>query len=434
MNKLEFLKHLFNNELYIEKVVLQSIISIQLDDDTSAGAFKKIPGAVYVEEGQFKTVIKDEVVLIEGDVSQPLYLMDDRYDFPKDFHPVLKGKGITSTFGLMLFNIVLFYEPLKGLVDYVNKVFTGKIIEKIINDVMVDEPEEGEELPEGKAGVKACLRVTENCYFLEGLGQLFIKPGGLDTLSVDPSILVRRDELFEKHKDTLKDPVVFTKIIDELVEMDRKIQMNGPSKDFYIKDSFISNSRSRMFIAFGIEPNTTATGWVPMKKALDEGTEEELLVHYINTSVEGSFSRSMATGKGGSRVKEISRLIARATITEDVLDCESPVGEKILITSDNSKFWIGSSYITKGKVLKVTHENHVDLVGSVLEIRVPQYCIVKGGNYCQTCLGESLGRSGNMFTSEITLIPTRFMLNSMKGMHVSSRHAVLLDLKTSIKS
>lgn len=433
MNKLTFLKHWFNNDGYIEKAAIQSIISIQLDSPDSAAAFKEVPGGVFVEDGVFKTVIDGEVVKLDGDVSNPYCYMNDRFEFPKDFHPVLKGKEVLSTFGLMLFNIVIFYEALGGVVDYVNKSFNKGLIEKVVGGVMVDEPEEGEELPEGKVGVKACLKVTENCYFLEGLGQFFIKPGGMDTLSVDPSILRRRDELFAKHKDKLSDPVIFTAIVDELVDMDRAIQMSGPSKEFYINDGFISNARKRMFIAFGIEPNPTMTGWVPMIQSLDEGTDESLLPNYINTAVEGSFGRAMATGEGGSRVKEISRLISRASIVKDVIDCGSPVGENVLMREGNSKSWIGSSFLDGKKLGKITEENHKSFIGKTLSMRVPQFCTIKDGNFCQTCLGDQLGKSGDMFTAEVILIPTNFMLYEMKKAHVAGSTNVKLDLSIAIK-
>lgn len=434
MNKLTFLKHWFNNDGYVEKGAIQSMVSIQLDSEDSAGAFKNIPGAVFVEDGVFKTLINGEVIKLDGDVTKPYCYMNDRFEFPKDFHPVLKGKELLSTFGLMLFNIIIFYEPLGGAVEYINKSFSKGLIQKVISDVMVDEPEEGEVLPEGKAGVKACLRVTENCYFLEGLGQFFIKPGGVDTLTVDPSVLRRRDELFAKHKDKLSDPVVFTAIMDELVDMDRVIQMSGPSKEFYINDGFISNARKRMFIAFGIEPNPTMTGWVPMTQSLDEGTDEKLLPHYINTAVEGSFGRAMATGEGGSRVKEISRLISRASIVKDVTDCGSPVGEKVLIREGNSKSWVGSYFIDGNKLGKITEDNHKGFIGKTLAMRVPQFCIIKEGNFCETCLGDQLGKSGDMFTAEVILIPTNFMLYEMKKAHISGRGVSHLDLRLAIRT
>ena len=429
MTKLDFLKRFFDSKAYGNKAAVQSLIAIQLDDEESAGAFKKIPGAVYVENGKFFTLIEGIGNPIVGDVNKPFASMDDRFDLPGDFHPILKGDPVATTFGLLLFNVVLWWEPFKGKVAYGHE-FSKKYIEATLSRLMVDNPKEGEEVPADKASVTDCLKFTENCYYLEGLGAHFVKPGGVDTMTVSPAILKRKKELLELHKHELSDPVVFTNIIDELVEMDRKEMMSGPSKNFFINDKFIHTARKRMFLAFGIEQGPDGK-WVPLIQSLDQGIDPEHIVTYVNTAVAGAYSRSMATGEGGSQVKEVLRLIGRSSVTE--LDCNSPVGEALVLTKPIANGWIGGYYLENKKAVLIDANNVKALVNKLIHVRVPQFCLTPDGNYCKTCLGEGLGKYGSRLSAEVVRIPTEAMLQRMKAHHSAGGTTGVLDLKYALK-
>lgn len=431
MNRLEFLKHCFDGKGYGLKAALQSMITIQFEDEDSSGAFKKIPYAVFVEGGKYHTLVGDEDVIVEGDVTKPLYYMDYLLDLPGDFHPCLKGKAVKTTFGLFLFNVILFWEPFQGKVEYINREFTKPLIEGLLSRLMVDNPQPGEEVPEDKASVDDCLKFSENCNFLEGLGSHFIKPGGVDILVVDPSITKFLAEQFELHKAELNDPVVFTDIVDKAVKMDEEIQRKGPSKNFFINKKFIHTARKRMFLAFGIEPNATGDGWVALPNSLNTGIDPKHIVDYINTSVAGSYSRSMATGDGGAQVKETLRLVGRSSVESE--DCGSPVGELVRIDDKNKKGWIGGYQLVDGKPVLITAESIEKQVGKKISIRVTEYCIQPDGNYCKVCCGESLGKYGTRISAEVVLVPTTSMLTRMKAAHTAGGTVVRLDLKTAIR-
>jgi hypothetical protein len=432
MTKLEFLKWCFDNQGYGLKAMIQSIITIQFEDEDSSGQFKKVPYAVFVEGGKYWALVNDEPVVVDGDVTQSLFHMDDILELPGDFHPCLKNKDTRTTFGLFFFNVVLFWETWHGLVDYINRPFTKPLIEGIISDLMVDDPKPGETVPEGKSPASECLKFTENCYFLEGLGAHFIKPGGVDVLVVSPAVLKRKAELLELHKHELNDPVVFTAIVDELVKLDEAEMLKGPSKNFFINKKFIHTARKRMFIAFGIEPSADGEGWQALPDSLDTGIDPKHIVDYINTAVAGSYSRSMATGDGGAQVKATLRLIGRSTVAEE--DCGSPKGEPIHINSLNKKQWAGSYQIVDGKAVLLTQEALDKLVGKTINIRVTEYCTTKEGNYCKVCCGESLGKYGTRISAEVVLIPTTSMLTRMKAAHTAGGTIVRLNLATAIRT
>jgi hypothetical protein len=440
MTKLDYLKRWFNVRGYKRKAAIQSIITIQLEEPDSSGLFKEVTDSVFIEKGQFFTFIEGVLVALEGDVSRPFAVMDDKFTFPNDFHPVLQGKGCESTFGLMLFNIVLFWEPFKEKVGYVNKEFTDKFIIGLLNNLMVDNPKPGEEVPPGKASVDDCLKFSSNASYLQGLGSHYIKPGGIDAVTVHPSVLKLRDELFEKHKHELKDPVVFTKLVEEVIAADRKIQLSGPSKNFFINDKFISNARKRMFIAFGIEPNANDDGWVALPRSLDEGIDPKEIVTYINTAIVGAYSRAMATGDGGARVKETIRLVGRQSIAtvdgtengEMVQDCGSQVGEFKIISEKTLGYWMGAYVITASGPVMLDEENAKTFINKPLRIRVPQFCMQPDNNFCATCAGRKLGMYGNRVSAEVVRVPTEQLLGRMKAAHLAGNRTVTLDLKAAI--
>jgi hypothetical protein len=433
MTKLDFLKLWFNNLGYANKAAVQSIISIQFEDAESAGAFKKIPWTVFVEKGKFHAIIDSETVVLDGKVDEPFAVMDDKFSFPADFHPMLKGKAVDSTFGLMLFNIVLWWEPFKGKVDYVNAGFTKKLIEGHINRLMVDNPKEGETVPDDKASVDDCLKFTENSYYLEGLGSFFVKPGGLDALSVSQAVLKRKDELFSKLKaeGKMNDPVAFTAAVDELVQMDREEMMKGKSKNFFINDKFINTARKRMFIAFGIELDEESGEWVALPRSLDEGLDPEQVVVQTNAAVAGAYSRSMATGEGGSQVKETLRLIGRGKV--EGTDCGTPRTEEMTLVKENGNSWVGGYYMQGKEPVLITPEVLAKILNKPVLMRVPQFCMTTEGNYCKICLGEGLAMFASRLSAEVVRVPTEFMLQRMKAHHQAGRKRVKLNLATAVK-
>jgi len=434
MNKLDYLKFFFENKIYESKAAIQAILAIQFEDPESSGIFKEHPGAVFVENGKFN-YISGTLIEIAGDVNDAFVYMDTVFDFPGDFHPMLKGNAIKSTFGLMLFNIVLFWEPFGGKVDYVNKSFANKkMMEGILSKLMVDNPAPGEEVPEGKASVDDCLKFSSNCQFLHGLSNWFVKPGGVDTLTLSPAILKRKEELLAELRESgkINDPVAFTEMLTKLVDMDRKEQLSGPSRNFYIADKYISTARKRMFLAFGIEQNATGDGWVALPRSLDEGIDPEQVVNYINTAVAGAYSRSMATGEGGSRVKDTLQLIGRSIRNGD--DCGTPIGEEIILTKSTAQRWVGGFFITgKGKAEQITAENAASFIGKTLIMRVPQFCGQVDNNFCLKCLGAGLGANANRLSAELARVPTEAMLTRMKAHHQAGLDTVIIDLNAAVK-
>lgn len=429
MSKYEFLKHWFNVKGYRFASAIQSLITIQLDDPDSSGMFKKVPNSVYIEDNQYKAVVNDQVVELGGDVKLPYVTMHEKFTFLKDFHPVLQNKQYLSTFGIMLINVGTMYEAFGTKVEYINGKWTPNVILPILSRLMVDN---GDDIPEDKASVEDCLRFSTFTDFFRGLSIHFVKPGGVETLSANPKVEKRKEELLAKHKDQINDPLVFTKILEELVELDMKEMMEGDSKDFFISKSMITNNRKRMFGMFGVEPDTDNPGkFKAVTNSLDEGLDPEFLMEVYNEALVGIYSRGKLTAKGGAQVKDLTSLFGRIKIVEE--DCGSKQGEILRLHKGNIKGWMGSWFMEGGKLVNITKDNANSLLGKPLNMRVPQYCKSKDGDKCKRCVGDSLGALAHRLGSEVVNIAQKFQLISMKQAHVSGADLVKLDLDIAIK-
>jgi hypothetical protein len=433
MKKVDFLKIWFANRWYAEKAAIQSIISIQFEGPDSSEQFKKVPGAVFVEKGKFQAIIDEQQVTLDGDVKEPFFVMDDPVDIPGDFHPMLKGVPQETVFGLILCNVVLLWEVFGAIVPFKNEEFTADLVKGLLSSVMVDDPAEGEEVPEGKAPVSACMKFTTHLNFLEGLGTYYIRTPGLQGLTPSPTVMAKKKELFDalKKEGKLNDPVAFTAAVNILVKMDMEEQLNSEGASFYIEKKFIDNARKRMFIAFGVEPNADGTGWVALPMALEDGMDPEKIVDYINTAVVGSYSRSMSTGEGGAKVKDYLKIVGRRVVAED--DCGTKWGEVITIDKTAKGNWVGSFALIGGESVLITNELIDKYMGKVLVIRTTNFCITPDDNYCFMCCGSGLGSNKNQVSAEVVRMPTNAMLQKMKAAHVAGNKIVTLDLATAIK-
>lgn len=418
MNKFDFLRESFAHRAYKRKEYLLSVVAIGFEDPESKEIISPHPYAVWIENNKFLFHDKDGVVqTLEGNVNEPVFTMQTHFDLPADFHPCLDGKAIRTTFGILLFNIILFWETVGKVVPYQNKELTPGLVRSTIKEIAVDDPPEGEEVPAGKAPMTNVLKISRNANYLEGILYAIVKCGSKDALTVPKEVVALKNKLLKENKDRLSDPLVFNDIVEQCVNLDYEIQMKGESATFYIDKSYVSNCRKRMFIMFGIEFNSETGTWVPLTDPLTAGWDPNYLSDYINTAIEGAYNRGKATGEGGARVKDILRIIASAHIEGD--DCGTTTCEPIMLRKYNKGLWLGGNILDGNKVVTLTSENFDKYVDKIVRMRVPQFCQIKDGNYCRTCLGNGLGAYTSRIASDVTRVPTNFMLTRMKASHIS---------------
>lgn len=435
MDKLTYLMQAFNHRAYTKKAYLISLLSIV--NASEEPKLNNIPYAVRRDWENDQVYFVDpnthEKIIIDGATcNQALFYKKEVIDIlPRQSRFV--PDGVTTTIGRFLVNVVVLYESFKGKVGYINEKIDGKRLKNIISDLMVDTPKEGMPLPEGKATVQACLKVTQQLDFLVGLNPIIVKASSTDAFTIDPALIKLRDELLDKldKEGKLGDPVAVAGVIDLLVEKDVELQYNGPSADLYISRAFVSNNRKKMFLLFDFIPNFHTGKYELLRKSLNEGWELSKFTAYVNTAIEGTYSRSVSVALAGADVKTVILLTGKIKAIEG--DCGSKRSELVSINERNFKQWIGSYYLENQTLSKITANDFDKLNGKIVGIRVPQYCQQGSGNLCTTCLGERLGGSQDRVSSEVSLMLSKFFLLSMKKIHSSELKTKLMKLENILR-
>lgn len=427
MHKLDYLFLAFKNRAYVRKTFLMSIFSMVHDTPKNRKLLEAVPYCAIRDDATKEVYFMNDGVkmVIEGHVwGQPIFNKNEKLTVDVEAHEFITEK-METTIGLFLTNIVVLFESFGKRTSYINGKISGGTIMGVIDGLMVDNPVNGAELPPGKASVDECLKVSKQLDYLEGMNQVFVKASSIDVLTVHPDVIALRDKLLKELEDQgkLNDPTAVAVAIDKVIALDAKIQYSGPSKDFFINSKFIDNARKKMFIIFDMVPDFNTGKYNLLRKSLDEGWDPEHYPEYINTAISASFDRGNATGEGGAEVKLAILLTNRIQIGGE--DCQSPRTESVKISKHNLKGWIGGYHMVDGERTPVTKETPI---GSVVNMRVPQFCTQEDDNLCSTCCGTKLGAIKERVSAETVYVFTQFMLTRMKAMHVSQLKTITMSL------
>lgn len=432
MHKLDYLFLAFKNRAYTKKTFLLSIFSLVHDTPGNNKRLAEAPYAAFRDNEKKEIYFineNKERVVIEGyeDFNKPLFYKNDPITVEMDVVDFVKEKTET-TIGIFLANIVVLYESFGTRTNYINGRISGGTIMGVIDGLMANNPTPEVPVPEGKASVDDCLKVTKQLDYLEGMNTVFVKASSLDVLTVAPEVIALRDRLLKELEEQgkLDDPTAVALAIDEVIALDAKIQYSGPSKDFFINSKFIDNARKKMFIIFDMVPDFNTGKYKLLRKSLNEGWDKDHYPEYINTAISASFDRGNATGEGGAEVKVAILLTNRIMIGGQ--DCESPRTESVKLNKYNFKGWVGGFYLVDNKPVLITKDDS-DLIGKTVQMRVPQFCQQPEDNLCKTCAGNKLGAIETRVSAETVYVFTQFMLTRMKAMHVSQLKTISMTLE-----
>jgi len=320
MNKFEFLVEAFNARAYTRKTFLLSIFSLVHSTPGNALKLDSSPYAVYRDNDKkeiyfYRPDTREKVVIDHPEFEKALFNKNEKFTVNQSTNDWINDTYET-TVGIFLVNMVVLKESVGGAAKYINGKISGGTIKGLIDSIMVDDPKEGEVVPDGKASVLQCLQISKNLDYLEGLNGVFVKASSVDVLTVHPDVIALRDKLLKELEEQgkLDDPVAVAQLIDAVVEMDAKIQYSGPSRDFFINGKFIDNARKKMFIIFDMVPDFNTGKYNLLRNSLNEGWDLNQLPKYINTAISASYDRGNATGEGGYEVKVAILLTNRIVV------------------------------------------------------------------------------------------------------------------------
>lgn len=365
----------------------------------------------------------------------PLFNFTEPFELkPNDLANVTQP--ITTTCGSVLFNAMAIVWPFGSKIEFMNGEIKGSKLEKLIAGRLTDDVDNPEDEKPDRIYVRELLRYCEAMSAIAGLTQLNTPGASPKSMSVDPAIIKRRDELLKQYAGQLHDPAIVARIEGELVAMDREWFKGDPAERFYIKGSSFDVTRKRAFIMYGVETgfSDTSKGVSLIVPSLKEGWDLTKLPGIAETARAGSYNRGHQTAMGGESVKYFYRIFQNTRVLED--DCGSKGGLPWVITQDNFRSFVGLYMVdSDGKTvpIPVTQES-VDskIVGRTIIVRSPMLCKTKAPSFCARCVGDVLAASPTSLHIAASDVGSTFMYAFMKKMHGTALKVARYHPKLSI--
>lgn len=370
------------------------------------------------------------VSLNEGMIKgSALYPLHETFDIkPGDLPNV--AEVAKTTFANAFFNAAALCYPFGSTVPYFNKAADPGAIEKLFVDLIVDTPEEGQPVPEGKVSV-AQVYTHQNVMFnvITNMSGISVTSSTRRMLVPSKEVIALRDRLLEEHKDELDNLTVVAGIIKHLVDALKESFKDDPGASFMIKGKQYDTILLRQQVLFGVEHSFFDDGtFALITKSLDEGWDLSRFAEMNNSARLGSFNRGANTALGGEGVKLFYRRYQNTRLV--VGDCKSTVYIPKRVSKDIAKRFLNSFAIGQtGELVKLTPENINDYIGKTVLFRDPAGCKIGNGDVCSTCFGESFIKTPNAIANLTAEAPSQFMNIFMKKMHGTALQTVELDLE-----
>lgn len=389
---------------------------------------------IIAEDGRYAIVDKetdDGITYIEDAMpGEPLFRpLEKLVLHPGDLPNV--RETIVTTYGNALVNQLVLVYAFGNKIDFLTGSIKIGAIEKEIQARWDDKAEDTEGLEPNKRPVRTAeyKRFNEAVGQLTGLAQLCVPSASPKTMTADPAMIKRRDELLKEHKHELHDQVVLSKILAELTKMDRAWMKDDPGERFYVKDKAYDVVRLKVFIMQGISSGFGEAGEL-IPTSLDEGWDISKLPAMVNQLRDGSYGRGAQTALGGVEVKFNNRIFQNSTVAEE--DCGTKRGVTTLMTKDKVPHYVGNYQLIKGESVVLTEESLLKLVGESIQVRSPLYCKTGGANFCAKCMGDGIASTPQALSTYAAAIGSLLMDVFMKLMHGKSLTTEKLDVYNSL--
>lgn len=329
----------------------------------------------------------------------------------------LSDQPISTTYGLFILNYFVLADPLGTYIPYVNELFNWKKIQsQVANGIL-----------HGDLHREEYDKFLNNVYFIGSFTELSVPSLTTKSMTTDPKVRQRRDELFAKYKDQLDDPLIIAKIEDELIAMDRAYLKDDPASSWILDQGDWETARKKMFITSGVSEafSDDSNEFTFIPNAYNEKMDFSKFPAIANDIRRGSYMRGKETAKGGEETKFVLRIFQNVSITED--DCHAKEGINVVLSADQFREYQGRHVLDKGQDIVLTKENFGKYIDRPITIRSPMYCHAKDG-FCYACFGEIYRLLGlKSVGMKVVEASSSLMSASMSAMHRSKVSTVTID-------
>lgn len=361
-----------------------------------------------------------EINIIKDYDNSPLFKFSEQLEI--DINEIENYSGSTkikSSYGRYFLNYVLFVYPFGDKIEYVNDIFSSKLVDNIVVQKLIDK----------KVTIEEFINFEDALFTYGHFAEICVPTVTLKSLTVDDEIVETRKRLIEENKDKLSDPLVAKKINDVLIKMEKERLKGDPSERFYNSrgNSSWNVQRSKMMLNVGGVPDFSdevgKISYIP--QPLIDGWDKNNFDAFINETFKGSYTRGVGTQLGGTQTKIILRMFQGSKIREE--DCKSIDGIEFNISEKNIKTFDGMYEAGTNK--QINKDTYKYFINKKVKIRSPMTCKVSGSGYCYMCWGDLYRKRGAKSVElDGVYVSSKFMLLQMKNMHGTEIATTTIDL------
>jgi hypothetical protein len=361
---------------------------------------------VVTEEHNGRIISSEEVSGIATKLS-----FYDRFTLETGMIPNFVGEPVETTLGVFLLNNNTLVKAFGDKIPYVNGKWNVKKIEAKI----------AEEVIAGNIKPEQVNRYVDYIHFLSGFNDFCVPALSEKAITANDIVTKRRDELLAQYKDQMNDPNVVLMIENELIALDKSLMEGDVSSGFLINGKNFDVQRKRMFLMMGLLESfgDETEGFNASTTNLNDGWKEGEMPILSNDIRRGSYSRAIATAKGGAETKMLGRNFQDSTIVMD--DCGTTRGLSVVLTKDRVRFFMYRTIIENDQLILLTPDIINGYIGKTIVVRSPMYCVAKDG-YCYTCMDSRFRTIGvkllNITPIQISSALVTAALRSMHGSKV----------------
>lgn len=332
-----------------------------------------------------------------------------------------------STWGTLLFNSrVLVYATGSTIPFQQGPIDIGSV-EKIFAKKMEDDPAELPGEP-GKIYVYQWQRFGKAIADLAGY-EFFVPSVSDHALQAPPGHRELRDELLKKYEGQLDDPVIQSRIQDELVAQYKDYLKGDPSEGFIYKKKSLNTALKRMFLIHGPEAGFDEGGRAKLViNSLNEGIDFDNYPAMVNSLRAGSYYRGALTALAGEDVDLTGRAFQNSRIDQEFCGTTETLDE---VVDKNEHLF---RYLDiKGERVLLTEENIGEYHGQNHGMYSPAYCKKSRGDVCSICIGQKLAAHENSLAAMVSNMPSTMMLIMMGSAHAKELKTTPLDVENFLR-
>ena len=432
MKKLDYLKRSIINKQYNVRNWILSCFAITKFDESKLTLDEQNNVLMLRDWGYEIGTTKEKIE--DANKNEPAFKFSDVITIDHEWYPGLKAP-IETTIGRLLLNLICVYSSFGDRIEYFNKQFTVKDIEKKISPLLRSKPKDPKDRDPQFIYTDENENFGKNIQFMEGISSIVNITATPKNIIPAPGISEFKNELIKKYEGRLTNPVEFTKFETELKTFDNKWLEDDPTNNIFMSGKVKDVSRKKLHLTVGMELGFSSSQTkVPVLNSLSEGwpDSDEEITSMMNSIRYGSYARGAETINGGVTAKKLLRAANNFVILDG--DCESPFGiERVIYKPEQI---VGRTVISNsGNIYIDSNEKAKKYVGKMTTYRSPQYCQAgkdsNGAFICKVCASPRLSGFKNGVAIFLTELSSAILYISMSAMHGKTLSTAKLDINTS---